>query len=145
MYARRMNDASPPADGERRAEPRSTVMLAATIERAGETTPVRLVNLSNKGSSIIGGLPSKHCSVTLHRNGRALRARVAWVEDGRGGLDFEDELERREMLRAISTARPTVNPAVGRPPLRAPTSRAERESIERCANLLGIRLPTPVL
>ena len=133
------------ADGqaERRRAPRASVMLAATVQRTDVSTPVRLVNVSASGFSVIGELPSRHCAVTIHRNGLAIRSRVAWAERGRGGLRVEEPVDLNRMLRSIPAPAQRYVHTYPRSPLSpAPLSRAERERLIRCANLLGIRLPT---
>lgn len=134
------------ATRERRGAPRAAVMLAAAVEHAGLLARVRLVNLSETGSSIAGALPAKHCSVTLYRNGIALRGRIAWTDGGRGGVDFVEAVNPRELLRPIRARSAVPRSGTRRPLLRnAPPSSAERESMERCANLLGISLAEPIL
>jgi hypothetical protein len=131
---------------ERRTAPRKAVLLLATLERQGASNPVRMVNLSQSGSSVIGQLPAKHCSVVFRRNAVALRGRMAWSDGGRGGIDFEESIEPSEMLRSIPEPRVLHYYPAGRPPLRNPhPGRAERENMERIANLLGIGLPAPTL
>ena len=132
------------ADGqaERRRAPRASVMLAATVQRTGVSTPVRLVNVSASGLSVIGELPSRHSAVTVHRNGLAIRSRVAWAERGRGGLRVEDPVDLTQMLRAIPAPAPRYVHSYPRSPLRpGPLSRVEQERLIRCANLLGIAFP----
>ena len=144
-----MNEPAQPSivDGDRRSAPRASVMLQATLERAGATSIVRLVSLSQMGSSITGHLPPKHSSVTLHRKGAALRGRIVWASDGRGGVAFNDAVDLREMLRIVTVRRQTPRYcAEGRPRVgRCLFSRAEREHLHRCASLLGISLTEPSL
>jgi hypothetical protein len=118
-------------------------MLAATVQQTGVSTPVRLVNVSASGLSVIGELPSRHSAVTVYRNGLAIRSRVAWAERGRGGLRAEDPVDVADMLRAIPAPAPRYIHSYARSPLRpAPLRRGEQERLIRCANLFGIRLPT---
>lgn len=136
-----MNELAEPClvSGERRLAPRAAVMLEATLERGGLSSIVRVVNLSDKGSSITGDLPVKHCSVTLRRKGIAVRGRIAWASNGRGGVAFNETIDPREMLRAIPRPRAVHHAAEGRPPVAGcRLSRVEQQKMYRCASLLGI-------
>lgn len=117
-------------------------MLGGTVEQAGVAAAVRLVNVSKTGMSLIGDLPPRHCAVIFRRNGLALRTRVAWSANGRGGIRFEDDVEVGQLLRTIPAAAQRYVHVYGRARLRpGPLSRAERDRLVRCANLKGIRLP----
>jgi hypothetical protein len=102
---------------------------------------VRLSNLNDHGSTMVGReLPPTGAWVTLRRKHIALRGRVAWTSDGRGGLHFEDRLEPRDALIAVAPSRARPRSQCRRPRLHGePLSRAELESILCCANLLGVR------
>ena len=127
---------------ERRRAARASVMLRGTVEQVGVATAVRMVNISKTGMSLIGDLPPRHSAVTLHRNGLALRTRVAWSANGRGGIRFEDEVDVARLLRTIPAAIRRYVHVYGRARLRPdPLSKAERDVLVRCANLKGIQLP----
>jgi hypothetical protein len=127
---------------ERRRHKRVSVMLAATLERAGRETRVRLVNLSAEGSSLVGVLPDKHCSVTFRRNGMAIRSRIAWASDGKGGIAFDEPLDLARLLVPVAGPQVRYDLPCRRPGLspRPPTI-AERRSLERCIEILGVAVP----
>lgn len=128
-----------PVSGERRLAARAAVMLEATLERGSVLSNVRVVNLSDKGSSISGDLPVKHCSVILHRKGIAVRGRIAWANNGRGGVAFDETIDSREMLRPIPRPRRVLHSIEGRPPVAGcRLSPVEQQKMYRCASLLGI-------
>jgi hypothetical protein len=129
---------------ERRHHERVKVMLLATLGRGSRETRVRLTNLSPGGSAIDGAIPDKYCSVTLHRNGVAIRSRVAWSDLGHGGVAFDEPLELTQMLTSVASPPIRYGVPCRRPGLVpcAPT-RAERHSLERCINVLGIAIPKP--
>lgn len=124
---------------ERRAAPRAAVMLHAMLESDGSAAPVRLINVSKKGSSLVGDIPPEPCWVTLHRNGIPLRGRIAWALGDRAGVDFDGPVDPRQMLRPLPPQRTPWRQPAKRPPVRSSAlSRAERALLERCADLLGV-------
>lgn len=133
-----------PSPIERRRHERVKVMLLATLGRGSRETRVRLTNLSPGGSAIDGPIPDRYCSVTLHRNGVAIRSRVAWSTLGHGGVAFDEPLELTQMLTSVASAPVRYDVPCRRPGLMpcAPTA-AERRSLERCINVLGIAIPKP--
>lgn len=128
---------------ERRGAKRTAVMLTAAIERDGTSTSVRLTNISDNGSAICGGaLPPRDARVTFKRNDVELHGRVAWRRDGQCGLHFRDSLTLARVLNPIAAPRVPSRASWRRSPLQSgPLTRIERDSIYRCANLLGIRTP----
>lgn len=74
---------------EGRCEPRAQVMFAAGIEYEGAAAQVRVIDLSDNGAAIVcDRLPHNGSWLTFRRQDRAVRGRVAWTRDGRGGLHF---------------------------------------------------------
>ena len=118
-------------------------MFAATLERDGQSSKVRVVNLSQTGSSISGDLLAKQSSMILRRGGIAVRASLVWASDDRAGLVFSDTIDVKRMLRAMPRRRAFYYHSTGRrPPVGGCVlSRAEQEKMHRCASLLGISLP----
>ena len=130
------------SNSDRRESPRVKVLLAACVEQRGKSVQVRLGDVSERGSAVVGDLPEKHCTVTLRRDGVAVRARVAWAKGGRGGLDFREPVELSRMLPSGPTRATRFPPRVQRPPLAPRAARAdERQKLERWAELLGVVLP----
>jgi len=129
------------AIGERRRAQRKSVMLSAQVSRAGVSKAVRLTNISSEGASIVGGdLPPRSVDVHLQRDGAAIRARVMWTRGRSGGVRFDQAVDVPQLLRPVPRARLVQPPCSRRPALSPqPLSQAERASIERCCNLLGIR------
>jgi hypothetical protein len=74
---------------EGRCGPRAKVMFAAEIEYEGASEQVRIIDLSDKGAAIVcDRLPHNGSWLTFRCHDRAVRGRVAWTRDGRGGLHF---------------------------------------------------------
>lgn len=131
-----------PLKCDRRSAPRISVMFAATLEHDGQSSTVRVVNLSKTGSSISGDVPAKDSSMTLRREGVAVPARVIWASDDRAGLAFSEAIDVRGTLRAVPQRRAYHSECAGkRPPVGGCIlTRAEQEKMHRCASLLGISL-----
>ncbi|MGE5564497.1 MAG: PilZ domain-containing protein [Bacillota bacterium] len=124
---------------ERRREPRTKVMLVATLERPGSAAPVRLRDLSANGSALIGAVPDRYCSVILRRDAVELKGRVAWTAQGGGGLSFDEPAHVGKLLRPVSPRRTEHVPACRRPRLYGHVlTPAEREAIRHLTANLGM-------
>lgn len=113
---------------------RSPVLLAATVEVAGEPVSVKLRNLSEEGALIEGEqLPLEGSSTYFGRNDLRLKSRVAWVQGRYAGVAFDQRLKPEEVLRNIPTAkRPAQLTDFRRPGLACrPLSDYERRMLER--------------
>lgn len=117
------------------------VMLSVAVEQGGRSRSVRLVNLSESGSAVIGDLSSEAGAVIVHRERISVRSCVAWTGPNRVGLHFEDPVDVARMLRHVPDA-PFAHVAPCRRPglkVRRP-SLAEQQSAEWCAFRLGVSL-----
>src|SRR5688572_1407005 len=75
---------------ELRASRRTNLMLAATIEAGGRSTPVRIRNLSDTGALIEGaGLLEKSEPVVVRRGELEIGATVAWCGGDKCGVRFD--------------------------------------------------------
>jgi hypothetical protein len=118
---------------QNRRSRRSNVLLAATLELAGQAFPVKLRNLSADGALIEGDrLPVEGSELLFRRNNLAVQARVCWVAGRHAGLAFAAALDAQEVLRNVPRPRPRPQPEFRRPGL---SSRAltpqERQLIDR--------------
>ena len=134
-----------PITRDRRSAPRTSVLFAATLERESQSSTVRVLNLSQSGSSISGDLPAKYSSMTLRCGGISVRASVVWASEDRAGLVFGETIDVKRMLRPLPPRRDYYYHSPGRrPPVGGCVlSRADQEKMHRCASLLGISLPPP--
>ena len=78
-------------DPEHRRNPRSNLMLAATVEAGHFVTQARIRNLSECGALLEGaGLPPEGARFCLSRNGLQVAATVAWSRGDRRGVRFDE-------------------------------------------------------
>lgn len=120
----------------RRSE-RSSVLLQAVLETGEESLTVTLRNLSTDGALVKGSkLPYPGRRVLFHRQGLCVPCRVAWVHSAHAGLEFEEPLFPKEVLRHVPPAERTAPPVIQRRPGLAPRplSAAERSLIEQWAS-----------
>ena len=112
---------------------RSPVLLAASVEVAGVTTPVKLRNLSEEGALVEGDrLPLEGSTTFFERNELRVKSRVAWVHGNLAGLAFARPLQREQVLRNVPSPRPKHQPEFRRPGLACrPLSAEERKLVER--------------
>jgi len=94
---------------------RSNVLLAATIEVAGGSVPVKLRNLSTEGALIEGDdLPIEGSEVLFCRNELKVMSRVAWVDGKHAGIAFRRQIPQEDVLRNIPNPRHRAQPNFGR-------------------------------
>jgi hypothetical protein len=94
---------------------RSNVLLAATIEVAGASVPVKLRNLSTEGALIEGDdLPIEGSEVLFRRNELRVSSRVAWVDGKHAGIAFRRQIPQEDVLRNIPSPRHRAQPKYGR-------------------------------
>lgn len=107
-----MTDAS---DESRRAS-RSSVMLGVLIQHEDRSIPVRVGNISANGALIVGSfLPPAGSTVVLRRNELAIASRIAWVDSGNAGLEFDEPLQVEDLLRHLPQSRTIAQPRYRRP------------------------------
>ena len=134
VYQRRMDESSL---NQNRRQRRSNVLLAATVEFAGMSLPVKLRNLSSDGVLVEGDrLPVEGSEVIFKRQELSLAGKVAWVRDNRAGLSFKEQLSTEAVLRHVPTPRPRVLPEFKRPGLA--TQRLTDTERQAAVNLLTV-------
>jgi hypothetical protein len=118
---------------QNRRSRRSPVLLAATIQVAGEPVAVKLRNLSERGALIEGDrLPFEGSTTFFQRNELRLKSRVVWVEGRYAGVAFDEPLKAEEVLRNVPVPKPKAKPDFRRPGLACrPLSAYERKMLER--------------
>ena len=91
---------------QNRKSRRSNVLLAASIDFAGATHPVKLRNLSTEGALIEGeGLPVEGSEVVFRRNELSVNSRIAWVHGKQAGVAFHRPIAQEDVLRNIPKPR----------------------------------------
>ena len=112
---------------------RSPVLLAATIEVAGEEVPVKLRNLSEEGALIEGDrLPIEGTTTFFQRNDLRLRSLVVWVHGKYAGVSFDRPLKTEQVLRNVPKPKPKAEVDFRRPGLACrPLTDYERRMLER--------------
>lgn len=97
---------------------RSLVLLAAKVRTPTGEINVRLRNLSRTGALLEAEkMPTVATEVTFERGDTRVPARVAWVSEGRFGLEFLEQIEESEVLVHVG------RPSSVRPPVQAPVIR----------------------
>ena len=92
--------------------------MAASIEAAGITVPVKLRNLSSEGALIEGDrLPSVGSPVTFHKKELSLAGHVAWITGNRAGVAFDLKLDPEAVMRHVPKPRPQAKLDFRRPAL----------------------------
>jgi hypothetical protein len=91
-------------------EPRKSVMLAASLEAAGVSLPVRIRNMSSRGAMVDGAhLPSPGTMVRLMRLSLSTSAIVVWRLDGRCGLKLAEPVMPEEWVAGVRPGVPRMN------------------------------------
>ena len=112
-----MDESSPTHNRRSR---RSQVLMAASIEAAGVTVPVKLRNLSQEGALVEADqLPAVGSKVLFRKNELCLPAHIAWVTDKRGGIAFDAMLDPEAVLRHVPTPRARAKLDFRRPRVKA--------------------------
>ena len=111
---------------------RSPVLLAATVEVAGQPISVKLRNLSEEGALIEGDrLPLEGSSSWFERNELRLKSRIVWVQGRYAGVAFDEPLNREDVLRNVPKPKPKAQLDFRRPGLACrPLSSYERRMLE---------------
>lgn len=115
---------------------RAPVLLAASLEVAGQDVPVKLRNLSEEGALVEGDrLPLEGTSTFFQRKELRLRSRVVWVQGRYAGVAFDHPLKPEEVLRNVPSPKaqaPKPQADFKRPGLACrPLSDYERSMLER--------------
>lgn len=112
---------------------RSPVLLAATVEVAGQEVAVKLRNLSEEGALIEGDrLPLEGSTTHFRRNELRLRSRVVWVQGRYAGVAFDCPLKPEQVLRNVPAPKPRAQVDFKRPGLACrPLSEYEKRMLER--------------
>lgn len=91
-------------------EPRKNLMLAATIEAADVSAPVRIRNMSEGGAMIDGAaLPEPGSTLLLNRLELSVQATVVWTRDGRCGLALANRIVVDDWIAGVRRTRPDGN------------------------------------
>jgi hypothetical protein len=111
---------------------RSPVLLAASLEVAGEMVPVKLRNLSEEGALIEGEhLPVEGAPAIFCRNDLRLASRIVWVHGRYAGVAFDAPLNTDEVLRNVPKPRSKPQQEFRRPGLACrPITSFERRMLE---------------
>jgi hypothetical protein len=123
---------------------RSPVLLAATVEIAGQPVPVKLRNLSEEGALIEGEqLPLEGSSTYFERNELKLKSRIVWVHGRYAGVAFDQVLKPEQVLRNVPAPKPRSHASDFRRPGLAcrPLSDYERRMLERWMTAAPVAKP----
>lgn len=99
---------------------RSHVLMAASVEAAGVTVPVKLRNLSSEGALIEGDrLPSVGSTVLFRKKELCLAGHVAWITGNRAGVAFDLKLDPEAVMRHVPKPRPRAKLDFRRPGIKS--------------------------
>jgi hypothetical protein len=115
---------------------RAPVLLAATLEVAGQEVPVKLRNLSEQGALVESDqLPLEGTGIVFQRKELRVPSRLVWVQGRYAGVSFDHPLKPEEVLRNVPKPKAQAPAAKGefkRPGLACrPLSEYERRMLER--------------
>lgn len=106
---------------------RSNVLLTASLELSGASTPVKMRNLSSNGALVEGAdLPVEGSELLFRKGDLAIKGRVVWTSERYAGIAFARPLDPDQLMRHIPAPRPRVKPRFHRPGLRTPISAEEQ-------------------
>ena len=122
---------------------RSPVLLAATVEVAGQPVSVKLRNLSEEGALVEGDRLPLEGSVTIfQRNDLRIKGRVVWVHGRYAGVAFDRPLKTEQVLRNVPKPKPPVQTDFRRPGLACrPLTDYDRRMLERWMTAPTISTP----
>ena len=122
----------PSAARDRRCTHRTHVLLRAEMAWGEASRQVRLVDLSEGGASITcDNLPEVGSCIELKRQEHVVRARVAWVSEYHCGIEFEDAVDPKTVLRQVPQRSAVSNPNFRRAPLNSKyMSRSDQQANE---------------
>lgn len=118
---------------QNRRSRRSPVLLAASVEVAGVSQPVKLRNLSEEGALIEGdNLPLEGTTTYFQRNDLRLKSHVVWAIGRYAGVAFNRPLKSEEVLRNVPKPKQRADRDFRRPGLACrPLTEDERKMVER--------------
>lgn len=129
--------------GQRSAK-RARVLLAAHLHTPDGIVPARLRDLSRKGALIECVASAKvGSSVLFERGAIKVSATVAWIADGRIGLEFDHPIQESELLIHIGRPERTRSPQpyFGRPGIMRGMSAKNRRIAEAWSVAVGLTVP----
>jgi len=129
--------------GQRSAR-RARVLLAARLHTPAGTVEARLRDLSRKGALVeCGALPAVGTAVTFERGETRVPATVAWLADGRIGLEFEHAIHESELLIHIGKPSPpaAAPQSFSRPGIIRGMSPKDRRIAKAWSVTVGLSLP----
>jgi len=122
---------------------RSPVLLAAALELAGRTVPVKLRNLSEEGALVEGDdLPVEGSTTYFHRNELRLEGKVIWVQGRYAGVAFKERLAPEQVLRNVPKPKLRTATEFKRPGFACrPLTDYERRMVEQWMDLPPVASP----
>jgi hypothetical protein len=132
-----------PVAGKRSAK-RARVLLAARLRTgAGGEIDVRLRDLSPQGALVEGkSLPPQGSEVVFSRGSITVPARVAWIGEGRAGLEFAYAVDESEVLVQLKRTNSDSNqPRFRRPRLGEDMSAQDKKLARLWGVSVGISVP----
>lgn len=136
------NFTAAPSAGTRRAK-RARVLLAARLQTPFGDIDARLRDLSQKGALVeCTPTPPEGSEVVFSRGPITVPARVAWVGDGRVGLEFHYQIDENEMLVQLKrVSNLQSRQRFRRPGIKEGASEKERALAAAWGVQVGINLP----
>jgi hypothetical protein len=132
-----------PVAGKRSAK-RARVLLAAKLRTGGGCeVDVRLRDLSQRGALVEGkSLPPQGSEAVFSRGSITVPARVAWIGEGKAGLEFAFPIDETEVLVQLKRTNVDSNqPRFRRPRLGEDMSEQERKLARLWGASVGIAVP----
>ena len=106
---------------------RSNVFMKAVIEQAGQSTDVKLRNLSAEGALVEArSLPVEGSELMFIKGDLRVPGRVAWTDSGHAGIAFTKVLDPVQLMRHVPAPKARVAARFRRPGLGMELSDAER-------------------
>ena len=107
------------SNSQNRRSRRSNVLMAAFVEYAGKSVPVKLRNLAKDGALVEAAvLPPVGTKVRFLKGELALSGHVAWKTGARAGISFDLPLDPESVLRHVPEPRQRLALDHRRPRLR---------------------------
>lgn len=106
---------------------RSNVLMKAVIEQSGQSTDVKLRNLSAEGALVeAASLPVEGSELMFIKGDLRVPGRVAWTDSGQAGIAFTKLLDPVQLMRHVPAPKARVAARFRRPGLGMEISDAER-------------------
>lgn len=129
--------------GQRSAK-RARVLLAARLHTPDGVVAARLRDLSRKGALIeCAALTEVGAAVLFERGETKVSATVAWIADGRIGLEFDHAIQENELLIHIGRPERASPPRAyfGRPGIMRGMSAKNRRIAQAWSVAVGLTVP----